>query len=326
MHRIQTRTVQRTTSRAITASGMHRLRATILPALALLLAMAALARPALAEPPMWVVKDEDSTLYLFGTVHLLDPSIQWRTERVTGALDAATELWVEIAIPPGGEAELAMQMLQRALSPSTPLSSRLDEQERTRLRALLERSPEGAALGMVIEMARPWFATVMLGIVPLMRAGYDPAAGADMILTQLAREQGDAVKGLETAEQQLEWIAGGTDAEQLAALKQLLALPDSEFDAMVKTLDEAVRAWMKGDTAPLTAYVESWRKGDGGAGSAGMSYEVLLENRNENWAGQIAQLLQGKGVAFIAVGGGHLVGPDSVQAKLAARGIRVSRY
>jgi uncharacterized protein YbaP (TraB family) len=175
-------------------------------------------------------------------------------------------------------------------------------------------------------MTKPWFATVTLGILPLMSAGYDPTAGADMVLTQLAREQGDAVKGLETAEQQLEWISAGTDAEQLAALKSLLAMPDAEFDAMTKELDGAVRAWMKGDIKPLEGYMDEWRRGESGAASAGMSYETLIVDRNENWAGQIQELLKGKGVAFIAVGSGHLVGPDSVLAQLAARGIKPGSY
>jgi uncharacterized protein YbaP (TraB family) len=296
------------------------------PAALLAPAPAAAAAAPAAEPPMWVVKDADSTIYLFGTVHLLDPSIQWQTKRVLGALDEATELWVEIAIPPGGEMALGMTMLQRALSPSQPLSSRLNETERAQLRKLLARSPDAQSLGMVIEMTKPWFATVTLGILPLMSAGYDPTAGADMVLTRLAREQGDEVKGLETAEQQLDWIAAGTDAEQLAALKSLLAMPDAEFDAMTKDLDGAVRAWMKGDIKPLEGYVDEWRKGESGAASAGMSYDTLIVGRNENWAGQIQELLKGKGVAMIAVGSGHLVGPDSVLAKLAARGVRSSSY
>lgn len=290
------------------------------------LALGAFPAPAPAEPPMWVVKDKDSTIYLFGTVHLLDPAITWRTPRVLKALDDAKQLWVEVSIPPGGEVALGLAMLQKALSPGQPLSGRLTETERAKLRKLLERTPNGAALGTVIEMTKPWFATVMLGVAPLMSAGYDPEAGADMVLTKLAREQGDEIKGLETAEQQLGWLSGGTDAEQLAALKELLAMPEAEFDAMTKTMDDGVRAWMKGDIKPLTDYVDRWRKGEDGAASGGMSYDLMIAKRNENWAQQLETLLKGEGIAFVAVGSGHLVGRDSVQEKLAARGIKASKY
>jgi uncharacterized protein YbaP (TraB family) len=290
------------------------------------MALGSAAAPAAAEPPMWVIKDADSTIYLFGTVHLLDPAIQWRTPRVLKALDEAKQLWVEVDIPPGGEMALAMTMLQRALSPGQPLSSRLNETERAQLKKLLARSPDAAALGAAIEMTKPWFATVTLGIAPLMSAGYDAQAGADAVLSKLAREQGDQVKGLETATQQMDWIASGTDAEQLAALKKLLATPEAEFDEMMATMDKGVRAWMKGDTAPLTAYVEGWSKGEDGPSTAGMSYQQLIVNRNENWAGQLQTLLKGSGVAFVAVGSGHLVGPDSLQSRLAARGINAAKY
>jgi uncharacterized protein YbaP (TraB family) len=291
----------------------------------LLLALGALAAPARAEPPMWVVKDKDSTIYLFGTVHLMDPSIPWRTSRVDKALAEAGQLWVEVNVPPDGQLALAMSMMQRAMSSGPPLSSRLTDKENARLRELLARSKDGAALGMVIDRMRPWFALVTLGVQPLMSAGYDPEAGVDSVLMDLARKQGDEVRGLETIEQQLEFIAGGTDEEQLAALKELLAVPDAEFMAGTRTMDEGVRAWMKGDTKPLTAYIDSWREGND-PGSAGMSYEQLIVRRNEDWAGQLEKLLQGEGVAFVAVGSGHLVGPDSLLSKLAARGIKVSPH
>ena len=84
------------------STSTRRLRHACLAAL-LALGLGAQAMPAAAEPPMWVIKDADSTVYLFGTVHLLDPSIEWQTPRVRKALDDATQLWVEIAIPPGGE-------------------------------------------------------------------------------------------------------------------------------------------------------------------------------------------------------------------------------
>jgi uncharacterized protein YbaP (TraB family) len=295
--------------------------------LSLLLGLLAAGAPARAgaEPPMWVVRDADSTIYLFGTAHLLDPSIPWKTDRVQKALDEATQLWVEVALPPGGELALSMAMLRRALS-DKPLSSLLTEAEQARLRQLLSRLPDGAAMGMIIESTRPWFATITLGTAPLLAAGYESASGADMVLMRVAREQGDEVLGLETAEQQIEWLASAPEDEQLAALKKLLAVPEEEFDASIREMDEAVRAWMKGDAKPLEKQALEWRRGDDVALSAATSYELMIVRRNENWAEQIEKLLAGSGVAFIAVGAGHLVGPDSLQEKLKARGIRAEPY
>src|SRR5690606_36522034 len=112
--------------------------------------------------------------------------------------------------------------------------------------------------------------------------------------------------------------------QQLKPLKELLALSDAELEAQQRESEAEARAWMKGDTAPLTAMVETWRSNPDDPRGAGMSYDTMVARRNEDWARQIEGMLKGRGVAFIAVGGGHLVGSDSVQAKLAARGIKVS--
>jgi uncharacterized protein len=55
-------------------------------------------------------------------------------------------------------------------------------------------------------------------------------------------------------------------------------------------------------------------------------YDKLIVRRNVTWAEKIEQMLKGAGVQEIAVGAGHLAGPDSLQVQLAKRGIKVERY
>ena len=50
--------------------------------LALILAPAA----ATALPPVWVIKDKDSTITLFGSVHVLPPGVDWRPSTLKSAL------------------------------------------------------------------------------------------------------------------------------------------------------------------------------------------------------------------------------------------------
>jgi hypothetical protein len=291
-------------------------------------AAALLAGAATAEPPMWVIEDGDSTIYLFGTVHLLNPDIQWRTERVTGALDAATEVWFEVPMPATLEEMQAQQgppLLQRALSPGRPLSSLLTDEEQAQLERALARVPNGAQFGAALESMKPWFATMALGVGPFMSAGYEAESGADVVLAGLAHEQGDAVLGFETIEQQVAFLAEGSEEEQLENLRSFLAITDEQFDAYLDSADAAFRSWMSGQTAPLESYIATWKTGEDQM-SAFMNYETIVARRNEDWAGQLETLLAGEGVAFVAVGGGHLVGADSVQARLAARGIEAKPY
>ena len=64
-------------------------------------AQAAPAAPALpdADPAIWVVKDPDTTIYLFGTFHGLDNTADWFNDEVKTAFDASNELVIEALIP-----------------------------------------------------------------------------------------------------------------------------------------------------------------------------------------------------------------------------------
>ena len=38
------------------------------------------------QPAMWTLKDEDTKLYILGTVHLLRPDLDWRTAEIDQAI------------------------------------------------------------------------------------------------------------------------------------------------------------------------------------------------------------------------------------------------
>ena len=60
--------------------------------LAGLAAALALAAPAAAKPPIWVVRDADSELVIFGSVHVLPPGLDWRPPALDAALARADDL------------------------------------------------------------------------------------------------------------------------------------------------------------------------------------------------------------------------------------------
>ena len=67
------------------------LPARLLLCLVLLLPAAAIARPAL-----WALKDADTTIYLFGTVHLLPNDTDWRYPTLDQALADSQTLYIEL--------------------------------------------------------------------------------------------------------------------------------------------------------------------------------------------------------------------------------------
>lgn len=265
-----------------------------------------------AGPALWVIRDADSTLYLFGTVHVLRPTTAWGSAKVDAAFDSADQIWFEISNP-DDQAAIIPLIQQHGLSPDRPLSSLLTEAEMTELN--VAAASAGLPAGQ-LNVFRPWFAGLTLSVAPLVKAGYDPQSGVELVLKQRAEAAGKPIQGLETIDKQVGILAGMSEADQLAFLRSVL---DAWEDAAVE-LDRMVDTWAAGDIEAFEAVsVEEIRT------ESPAVYEALLIRRNTDWAGQIETLLEGSGTAFIAVGAAHLVGDDSVQAILEQRGVEVAR-
>ena len=83
--------LMRALRRSLAALGIPLLLATA-PA-----ASAASTAPA-ARPALWKVSDPDTTIYLFGTIHLLPRDYRWQTPKFASAVAKADELVVETIV------------------------------------------------------------------------------------------------------------------------------------------------------------------------------------------------------------------------------------
>lgn len=282
--------------------------ARLLCCLALLLPTAALARPGL-----WVLKDADTTIYLFGTVHLLPHDTDWRFPELERALADSRSLYVEIT--DDDQATMTALVLRYGMDFTHPLGDLLSPFERGRLEraARLAGVPGGMA---ALNVMRPWLAAITLTMAPLTQAGMDPAQGVDKQLRAAMEKAGKPVHGLETAEQQIRFLADMPQAMQLGLLRSTLR----DTDRATADLKAIIDAWKRGDEAALARLENELLQRE-----EPQLYQRLLVTRNRAWAGRIAELLRQPGTVFIAVGAAHLAGPDSVQAQLRQRGIGTQR-
>lgn len=264
----------------------------------------------ISGPALWKVADEDTTIYLFGTVHVLPKEIEWYDATIAGALTGSDIIVTEI--PMDAESEAAMQQLTMAkgmLATGTTLRSLLNEEQMTAYGAAM------AKIGAPVEAfdpLKPWLAGLTLSILPLMQQGYDPASGVEAVL--LAKVPNMPRGALETAEFQLGIFDGMTQDAQIAFMMEAA----TGIDEVKPTLDRMVAEWAKGDTDALAAVMNESMTDPAVA-------EALLYSRNANWAEWIGARLDQPGTVFIAVGAGHLAGPRSVQDYLAQKGITTSR-
>nr|WP_314432949.1 TraB/GumN family protein [uncultured Brevundimonas sp.] len=261
-------------------------------------------------PALWAVRDADTTLYLFGSIHVLRPTTGWASPRVTQAFDSASDIWFEISNP-DDQAAIMPLIQQHGLSPQTPLSTRLTPEE---FAELDEAAKAIGASAAQMNPMKPWLAALSLSVAPLVKAGYDPKSGVEMALKVRAEAAGKPIHGFETLDKQVGMLANLPDETQLAFLRETL----KNYDEAAILLDAMVDAWAQGDVATLDRVAVQDMKAD-----APELYKVLLVERNTDWADQIQTMLQGSGTAFIAVGAAHLAGEDSVQAILKSRGVTV---
>lgn len=289
---------------------MHLVRRLPLLGLALLLFAAA---PALAAPALWVAHKADSTVYLFGTVHLLPGRTTWRFPALNKALQSSRALYVE----EDDDNPLQMQalVLRYGLDFEHPLSDKLDKANQALLTqaAITAGLPNGVS---TLQPMRPWLAAVTLTVTPLIKAGMDPKKGVDRQLRAQMKQAGKPIHGFETAAEQIRYLANLSPEVQLDFLRATL----KDFQNAQQELKTLVATWQAGDVEKLGRIADLQMRDE-----SPQLYQRLIVHRNKGFAKQIEGLLDKPGTRFVALGAAHLAGPDSVQKQLARQGIRVER-
>lgn len=263
---------------------------------------------AIPGPALWEVRDEDTTIYLFGTIHVLPEGVDWYDERIARAFTASSELVTELDMQNPGS-------IAQAISAAAPLPP--DGNLRELMTPENRRQYEEALTGLglppsALDSYEPWYAALNLSLAPLLRAGFDPATGVEMALQD--RAQGKRHLALETNEQQVEMFDGMELSHQLDYLDSTV----EGVDEVVPTISEMVTNWRLGDASRLGQIMN-------GEIDDQYLYNRLLVNRNMNWASWIERRMAQPGTVFVAVGAGHLAGQGSLQDQLEARGLTVTR-
>lgn len=272
---------------------------------------AALTCTAAAEPAVFVAQDADSTVYIYGTFHILKEGTEWMSPSVLRALKGSDTLFLEVdlaAASAGGDDSMAAF----GSSPARPLSERLPPSEVERLRAAATR------LGVpydILEPLRPWLAAVLLARKALADDGFTEP-GPDAQFALYAHEIGMPTIGFETAEEQFRLFGDLPPAAEEAMLASTL----DDLEAGPQRFRSAAAAWLSGDLDSLAdrAIGDIRAMGD-------EAYAAILVERNRRFAERIADEMAGSGTVFVAIGAAHLAGPDSVQAFLARKGIETVR-
>jgi uncharacterized protein len=270
-------------------------------------------QPQVAHPALWEVSDPDTTIYLFGTIHLLPETLKWRTPVFDEAIDESQQLIVETIVDQQNPQSILSAEASLGFKQGLPpITNRVPPRDVPKLKAAIAKTgvPE-----KVFDQMKTWMAAIQLLGLQFHDMGLKATAGPEEILRQQFLSAHKPIGELETNIEQFTYFDQMSEKAQRSLLEGAIEPQSSaakEFDAMLVP-------WSRGDVKAI-AHTFNHELSD--------SPEIrksLLDKRNANWAKWIEQRLAQPGRIMVAVGAGHLAGKNSVIAKLQSDGYQVRR-
>jgi uncharacterized protein YbaP (TraB family) len=276
------------------------------------LMLAAFAGAAAAEPPVWVVKDKDSEVVLFGSVHILPPGMNWTPPALDRALKAADDIWFELPIDAQSEADTAALATQIGVLPPDGSLFRLLSPEDAALMARVAAAYDVSPA--LLDRLQPWLAEIALAGGAYRKVGADANSGVEKIIAAMATPNAKR-EAFETPAEQIALLSGGTMEEQVASLRETM----HELEDKPDEYQILVKAWVDGNVEALEhEALDPIRK------TSPNLFRHLVTERNARWTEVLDARLKGHGRTVVVVGIGHLIGPDGVPARLRALGYSVT--
>ncbi len=271
------------------------------------------ARAPAAKPALWKIADKDTTIYLFGTIHLLPTGTAWRTAKFNQAAASSSTLVVETIIDEANPQAAIGAMMKLAVSPNLPpILDRVPADKRAALAGVIARS--GMPAG-ILDKLETWAAGMILLGVTFKDLGLEANSGVETALRSEFKTAAKPIDQLETNAEQFGFFDTLPEAAQRKFLTSVLDDPTkgrAEFAEMLNV-------WTRGD---VKAMGETFNRE---LADSPELRENLLRKRNANWNYWLQRRMQQPGTLFVAVGAGHLSGSDSVISMLEKSGYKVKR-
>lgn len=289
----------------------------LLGALGIATATGAAIAPQAAEarnaPALWSVSDADTTVYLFGTIHLLPEHYQWRSPALDKAVNQSQELVVETLVDDKNPQALVSTLMRMALASGLPpIDQRVDPSKRAALDAAIAKS---GIPKVALDRMKTWAAAFMLLGDQFRDMGLKAGEGVEPVLKSSFTSEGKPIGQLETNAEQLGFFDTLPEKAQRALLEGAVNSPKAssdQFNAMLSS-------WQHGDVKAIA------RSFNHDLAASPELRDALLRRRNANWARWIEERMKQPGSVMIAVGAGHLAGDNSVVDLLKRDGLHVHR-
>lgn len=268
-----------------------------------------------AQPPAVKTAKDNNTLlwqvtgnnlkkpsYLFGTFHLLCKNDINFSEQLKNSLKYSDKIYMELDMD--DPSVLMSGLLYMNMKNDKKLKDLYTPQEYKKIENYFTDSLHTPM--MMFQKIKPYFLVALL--YPQMMKCSAPS-GVEEELMKIAKEDKKEIKGLETMEFQasvFDSIPYEWQAKELLKNIDSFKFYKAEFDTMLNVyknqqIDKMGNLFTKSEFG-MEAY-----------------QDLLLNNRNKNWVGQLKKIMASESV-FVAVGAGHLIGKNGLISLLKNEG------
>ncbi|WP_394775176.1 TraB/GumN family protein [Flavobacterium sp.] len=256
--------------------------------------------PKLENSLLWEMsgKGLTKTSYLYGTIHMICGPDYFLSDKTKKALDASTELVLEVNLADPKE----MTTMQQMAMGEQPLSKKLNPEQLSKLDAILKKTT-----GMTVQQVDAFSLMTVMSLISMKTFGCTDVKFYEMEFIESAKKRNLKVDGLETVKSQFKSFENAySDAEMIAMLDE----SDVEETNLLVTnyKKENLQELYNNSTAEKLMNAKAKK--------------YMLEERNQNWVKLLPEMMK-KESLFVAVGAAHLAGEEGIINLLRKAGYQV---
>lgn len=270
---------------------------------------------------LWKVSDENSSVWLFGSIHFADSSFYPLPSEIENAFRNSTALAVEMDISDSETQEkTAEEFLKEGMfTDGRTLKDVLPDSLWKTLDSI------STTLGMKTENflpMRPWMAATIIASAAIASTGIQQELGIDMVMLDSAYAQGKEIIALETPEEQVESLSKSEGSEETDGIAYLEST-FREYSKLNQMIKEVISAWKRADVVSLQKSLSADQNMNE---SEKRLNERMFNQRNKKMKKEILNFLENDKQVFVVVGVGHLILENNLLEMLSENGLKIQRY
>jgi uncharacterized protein YbaP (TraB family) len=266
----------------------------------------------LAESSVWKIQKGDSVIYLGGTCHLLRHSDFPLPAEFDKAYRESDSVVFETDLGEFNNLSAQQKLMSKTMYND---GSTVDKHLSSQTYKLLSDYCDANGIPLeALKKFKPPMIVVTIEAVELAKLNV-MQEGVDTYFYKLAKRDKKIVEGLETIDEQIDFLAGMGEGNEDAFVRYTI----EDFKSIQQQYESLVGAWKKGDTRRLYDLMVADLK------EMPKLYKTLLTDRNKKWLPMIESYQKTGQKKFILVGVGHLVGPDGILEVLRQKGYKVEK-